>query len=255
MTEKYSMENDPVYINLQTELVWLQQWIIKKKKRVVVIFEGRDTAGKGGAIMRFVRFLNPRAYRVVALGKPSKAEKGQWFFQRYIEQLPDPGEMVFFDRSWYNRAIVEPVMEFCTQKQYELFMQQVNLLEQMLSDDGITIVKFWFSITSEEQDKRLTERKTNPLTQWKLSTVDMMAQLKWEEYREYKEKMFAKTGTPHLPWVIVQGNNKDQARLEAMRYVIGLFNYPEKGKTRERLSFDPEIITFENNAPTPVCDV
>ena len=172
------LENDPEYIGLQTELVWLQTHINETGGRLLIIFEGRDTAGKGGGIMRFVRYLNPRWYRIVALNKPTEVEQGQWYFQRYIKQLPDPGEIAFFDRSWYNRAVVEPVMGFCTDAQYSRFMSEVKQIEQMLVEDGIWIIKFWFSIGIEEQKKRLDDRKTNPLQQWKLSTVDAVAQQK-----------------------------------------------------------------------------
>ncbi|SMO81570.1 polyphosphate kinase 2, PA0141 family [Saccharicrinis carchari] len=230
MMRYHSIENDPEYINLQTELIKLQYDIIEKKERLLIIFEGRDSAGKGGAIMRFIRFLNPRFYRVVALTKPTDIERRQWYFQRYIENLPNPGEIVFFDRSWYNRAVVEPVMGFCTPEQYKLFLKQVVSLENMLVEDGLKIVKLWFSIDPEEQKRRLEERKINPLIQWKLSTVDMQAQLKWDDYTYYKNKMFKHTGTPESPWVSVKGNNKDYARKEAMRYVLNSMSYAKKDK-------------------------
>ena len=169
----HSMESDPEYIQLQTEMVCMQNWLIETGKRIIIICEGRDSAGKGGAIMRFIRFINPRHYRVVALNKPTDEEKGQWYFQRYIQHFPNPGEMIFFDRSWYNRAVVEPVMGFCTEAQYQLFMKQVNVFENMLLDDGMIIFKLWFSINRQEQNARLEERKSNPLISWKLSTVDM----------------------------------------------------------------------------------
>jgi len=251
--EKYTLENDPSYINLQTEMVRMQRWVMEKNKRIIILFEGRDTAGKGGAIMRFVRFLNPRGYRVIALNKPTKLEKGQWYFQRYIQQLPNPGEIVFFDRSWYNRAIVEPVMGFCSDEQYQRFIEQVTLLEKMLSDEGVVVIKFWFSITIDEQKRRLEERKNDPLKQWKLSTVDLLAQLKWEQYKEHKEVMFEKTGTLENPWVVIKGNNKDRARLEAMRYLLNMIDYPEKGETGERLHPDTEIVSLETSAKTPQC--
>ena len=238
----YSLENDPEYISLQTELVRLQNWGLENKQRILIIFEGRDSAGKGGAIMRFIRFINPRHYRVVALNKPTKEEKGQWYFQRYIQHLPGPGEIVFFDRSWYNRAVVEPVMNFCNKKQYQLFIEQVKMLENMLIEDGMHIIKFWFSIDSGEQKKRLEERRSNPLIHWKLSTVDMQAQLKWDDYTKYKEDMFLKTSTPQSPWVIIKGNDKDKARLEAMRYVLKTIPYEKKGLTGVRLSTDDEIL-------------
>lgn len=240
----HALEANPEYINLQTEFVWLQQWITKKEKRVLLIFEGRDTAGKGGAIMRFVRFIDPRHYHIMALPKPTKQEKGQWYFQRYIKHLPNPGEISFFDRSWYNRAIVEPVMGFCTESQYKQFLEQVVSLEKMLIDDGVIIIKFWFSISIDEQKKRLHQREVNPLSQWKLSTVDALAQSKWYEYLSYKEEMFKYTAKPHSPWVVIDGNDKDKARLEAMRYVLNKINYTHKGETGERLSADPEVVTI-----------
>ena len=241
-----SLENDPEYINLQIEMVRMQNWIVENNKRLLIIFEGRDSAGKGGAIMRFIRFINPRFYRVVALGKPSEIEKGQWYFQRYITHLPNPGEIVFFDRSWYNRAVVEPVMGFCSNDQYNLFMKQVTLFENMLMEDGCQIIKFWFSIDKEEQKKRLEERKSNPLINWKLSTVDMQAQLKWDDYTNYKMAMFEKTGTKTSPWIVVKGNDKDSARKETIRYVLNSIPYKQKGDTLERLEPKQDIFTIIN---------
>lgn len=240
----HTLESNPEYIELQTELVRMQQWVHETNQRLLIIFEGRDTAGKGGAIMRFARFLNPRTYRIVALPKPTEVESGQWYFQRYIVQLPNPGTIAFFDRSYYNRAVVEPVMGFCSEAQYKLFMKQVVSVEKMLVDDGLKIVKFWFSINIEEQQRRLERRKTNPLQQWKLSTVDMLAQQKWDEYTKYKIKMFEKTATPECPWVIIKGENKDIARMEAMRYVLNIMEYPEKGQTAKRLIPDPNIVNI-----------
>lgn len=237
------LEQDQEYINLQTELVWLQQHIKETNQRILIIFEGRDTAGKGGAIMRFIRFLNPRLFKVVALSKPTEKEFGQWYFQRYIEHLPGPGEIVLFDRSWYNRAVVEPVMGFCTKKQYNLFNRQVVSLEKMLVQDGIHLFKFWFSIDQEEQKRRLEERVYNPLKQWKLSSVDVQAQSKWEEFTFYKEAMFSKTAKPHSPWIVVKGNERDVARKEVMRYVVNRLDYNKKGQTGERLTLDSKIVT------------
>ncbi|PKQ46989.1 polyphosphate kinase 2 [Confluentibacter flavum] len=239
----HAIEEDQEYINLQTELVRLQQHIKGTNERVLILFEGRDTAGKGGAIMRFIRFLNPRLFRVVALSKPTEREVGQWYFQRYIEHLPGPGEMVLFDRSWYNRAVVEPVMGFCTKKQYSLFNKQVVQLEKMLIEDGIHLFKFWFSIDAEEQKRRLEDRVHNPLKQWKLSSVDVEAQSKWADFTKYKEAMFRKTGTPLSPWVVIKGNERDVARKEVIRYVVNRFEYDEKGATNERLSLDNSIVT------------
>ncbi|MBN2485172.1 MAG: polyphosphate kinase 2 [Bacteroidales bacterium] len=239
----HALETDPEYLNLQTEMVWMQQSVREQSKRIAVIFEGRDTAGKGGAIMRFVRFLNPRHYRIVALSKPTEIEKGQWYFQRYMHVLPNPGEMVFFDRSWYNRAVVEPVMGFCTQEQYKLFIKQVTQVENMLIEDGIILIKLWFSIDIEEQKRRIEERKINPLKQWKLSTVDMQAQYRWDDFTEYKERMFETTATTESPWIVIRGNIKHVARKEAMRFVLNAIDYKNKGKTGERLYPDPEIVS------------
>lgn len=237
------LEQDQEYINLQTELVWLQQHIKETNQRILILFEGRDTAGKGGAIMRFIRFLNPRLFKVVALSKPTEKEEGQWYFQRYIEHLPSPGEIVLFDRSWYNRAVVEPVMGFCSKKQYNLFNRQVVSLEKMLVQDGVHVFKFWFSIDAEEQKRRLDDRVHNPLKQWKLSSVDVQAQSKWEEFTFYKEAMFKKTAKPHSPWVVVKGNERDVARKEVMRYVVNKLDYNKKGETGERLTLDTNIVT------------
>jgi polyphosphate kinase 2 len=244
----YSLEKNPEYLNLQTEMVHMQTWVKENCQRIAIIVEGRDTAGKGGAIMRFVRFLNPRHYRVVALPRPSEIEKGQWYFQRYIQRLPNPGEIVFFDRSWYNRAVVEPVMGFCTSRQYEVFLKQVIQLEKMLIEDGISLFKLWFSIDTEEQKKRLEERKVNPLKQWKLSTVDVLAQQKWDEFTKYKEDMFTTTGTSESPWVIIKGNVKKKARMEAMRYVLYNIPYEPKGMTGERLMPDKDIVSLNTEA-------
>ena len=201
---------------LQAELVNLQQWIARKKMRVAIIFEGRDAAGKGGSIKRFAEHLNPRSMRVVALSKPTEVEKGQWYFQRYIKEMPNAGEITFFDRSWYNRAVVEPVMGFCDQKQYDAFMTQVPEFEHMQYEDGIKIVKFWFDISKEEQARRFQSRLKNPLKRWKYSPVDMKGQELWDKYTYYKEQMFSRSHTPFSPWVIVNTDDKRTARLETM---------------------------------------
>ena len=227
---------------LQAQLVNLQQWIARKKLRVAVIFEGRDAAGKGGSIKRFREHLNPRSMRVVALSKPTEIEKGQWYFRRYIKELPNPGEIVFFDRSWYNRAVVEPVMGFCNKKEYNHFMVQVPEFEHMLYEDGIQIIKFWFSISKEEQQRRFESRMQNPLKVWKFSPVDMKGQELWDKYTHYKEEMFSKTHTAFSPWVIVKTNDKRTARLESMRYVLSKFDYPGKNKAKITLLPDPNVI-------------
>jgi len=227
---------------LQIELIRLQKWIQDHQLRLAIIFEGRDTAGKGGAIYRFTRYLNPRAMRVVALPKPNDVEKGQWYFQRYIKELPNPGEIVFFDRSWYNRAVVEPVMGFCSKEQYELFLRQAPVFENMLLEDGVILIKFWFSINIVEQKVRIEDRIQNPLKMWKLSTVDLKAQQMWDEFTEYKNQMFLHTHRPDNPWVIVKGNDKQVARMEAMRYVLAQMDYHEKSQAKVSFEPNPEII-------------
>ena len=227
---------------LQAQLVSLQHWVYAKKLRVAILMEGRDAAGKGGTIKRFTEHLNPRTRRVVALNKPTEIEKGQWFFRRYISQLPEPGEIVFFDRSWYNRAVVEPVMGFCTEQQYNQFMVQVPEFEHMLYEDGVIIIKFWFSITKEEQDKRFKSRLKNPLKQWKFSPVDKKGQELWDQYTYYKEQMFTKTHTNFSPWIIVKTNNKRTARLESMRHVLSRFEYEGKSEAGNILQPDPNVI-------------
>jgi polyphosphate kinase 2 len=228
---------------LNVELVKLQRWVQKTSRRIAILFEGRDASGKGGAIRRFTQHLNPRAMRVVALPKPSEEERGQWYFQRYARQLPNPGEIVFFDRSWYNRAVVEPVMGFCTKNEYERFMQQVPEFEHMLYEDGVVIIKFWFSITKEEQQRRFNKRRDDPLKQWKLSPVDVKAQEMWDRYTFYKEQMFSKTHTSFSPWIIAQANDKRKARIETIRHVLNLLPYAGKEEATVRLAPDPNIIT------------
>lgn len=225
---------------LQIELVKLQRWIQAKKKRVAILFEGRDAAGKGGTIRRFTEHINPRAMRVVALPKPSDIEKGQWYFQRYVSQLPNIGEIVFFDRSWYNRAVVEPVNKFCTKKEYSIFMRQVPEFEHMLFEDNIILIKFWFAISKEEQLKRLNARKQNPLKQWKLSTLDKKGQQLWDQYTLYKERMFSRTHTSFSPWIIVEANSKKKARLESIKYVLN--RIPYYGKNNLKFFPNPDIV-------------
>jgi polyphosphate kinase 2 len=227
---------------LQAELVNLQQWVAKKNLRVAVLFEGRDAAGKGGSIKRFTEHLNPRSMRVVALAKPTDVEKGQWYFRRYIKELPNPGEIVFFDRSWYNRAVVEPVMGFCDKHQYNQFMVQVPGFEHMLYEDGVILVKFWFSISKTEQSKRFNSRLQNPLKIWKFSPVDRKGQELWDKYTYYKEQMFAKTHTTFSPWIIVKTNDKRTARLESIRYVLSKFEYTGKSRAKTTLLPDPNVI-------------
>ncbi len=227
---------------LQIELVKLQHWISKNKKRVVIIFEGRDAAGKGGTIRRFTEHLNPRSMRVVALDKPTEVERGQWYFRRYIRRLPNPGEIVFFDRSWYNRAVVEPVMGFCSDEQYQKFMSQVPEFEHMLYEEGTVIIKFWFSILKEEQLARFESRIATPLKRWKFSPVDQKGQQLWDKYTHYREQMFSKTHTSYSPWITVKANDKEIARLESIRYVLSQFEYEGKDKALTTLLPDPNIV-------------
>lgn len=235
---KYEIELE----KLQSELVNLDQWIAHNKKRVVVIFEGRDASGKGGAIKRFKEHLNPRSSRITALSRPTEVEQGQWYFRRYIKEMPNPGEIVFFDRSWYNRAVVEPVMGFCSMKQYNEFMVQVPEFEHLMHEDGVTVIKFWFSVSKEEQKKRFDSRLQNPLKRWKFSPVDMKGQELWDDYTHYKEQMFSKTHTAFCPWIIIKTNNKKEARLESMRYVLSQFDYTGKGRSDISLLPDPNVV-------------
>lgn len=227
---------------LQIELVKLQRHISSQDKRVAIVFEGRDAAGKGGNIRRFMEHLNPRSSRLVALNKPTEVEKGQWYFQRYIKELPNPGEIVFFDRSWYNRAVVEPVMGFCSDKQYQEFLLQVPEFEHMMYEDGVVIIKFWLSITKEEQAKRFEARKENPLKRWKFSPVDKQGQILWDKYTYYKSEMFSKTHTTYSPWMIIKTNEKEVARLEAIRHVLSQFDYEGKQEAGIVLNPDPNVV-------------
>ncbi len=213
---------------LQEELIKLLNWVVEHQKRVVIIFEGRDAAGKGGAIRRITENLNPRQHRVVALPKPDEVEQGQWYFQRYIHQLPKAGEIVFFDRSWYNRAVVEPVNGFCTEEQYKMFMDQVNEFEKMIITSGTYLVKLYFSISKDEQEKRFAEIINDPLKKWKFSDVDKKALELWDTYTRYKEKMFDKTNTDYAPWKILKANKKGKARTEAMEYILNSIPYTVK---------------------------
>ncbi|MBI2966429.1 MAG: polyphosphate kinase 2 [Bacteroidetes bacterium] len=253
ITEQEILERMDYYVELQKlqiELNKMQQWVVDEKKRIAIIFEGRDAAGKGGSIRRFTQHTMPRHARVVALPAPTEIEKGQWYFTRYIKELPNPGSIVFFDRSWYNRAVVEPVMGFCTKDQYEQFLRQVPDFEHMLYEDGITLIKFWFSVSREEQEKRFSSRAKNPLKNWKLSPVDKKAQKLWDEFSYYKEQMLTRTHTNYAPWIIVRGNEKLKARLESIRYVLNVIPYKGKDKAGISLNPDPNIIGryYMNNA-------
>jgi len=214
-------------IKLQAELIRLQSWVQHHRQKAVVIFEGRDSAGKGGAIKRITQRLNPRVARVVALPAPSDREKSQWYFQRYVPHLPAGGEIVLFDRSWYNRAGVERVMGFATDAQVEQFFNDVPEFERMLVRSGIKVVKYWFSITDEEQQMRFLMRIHDPMKQWKLSPMDLQSRVRWEQYTKAKEDMFARTNIPEAPWYIVEGNDKKRARLNCIAHLLSLFPYED----------------------------
>ncbi len=213
---------------LQIELLKMQSWVKESGQRIVILFEGRDAAGKGGTIKRFMEHLNPRGSHVIALEKPTEREKGQWYFQRYIKHLPTAGEIVMFDRSWYNRAGVERVMNFCTPKEYLEFMRQAADLERMLVRSGINLHKLWFSVSREEQFRRFQLRRGDPLKQWKLSPIDLASLDKWDDYTEAKEAMFFYTDTADSPWTVVKSDDKKRARINAMRYILNQVDYPNK---------------------------
>ncbi len=226
---------------LQVELLKLQAWVKETGQRLVILFEGRDAAGKGGAIKRFMEHLNPRGARVVALEKPSETERGQWYFQRYVEHLPTAGEIVMFDRSWYNRAGVERVMGFCNAHEYEEFMRQAPDFERHLVRSGIHLIKFWFSVSRAEQRRRFKEREAHPLKQWKLSPIDMASLDKWEDYTKAKEAMFFETDTADAPWTVIKSDCKKRARLNAMRYVLHKLPYTNKDVDQIR-ALDPLLV-------------
>ena len=214
-------------VRLQRELIKLQDWVVDRGERIVVIFEGRDSAGKGGAIKRITQRLNPRVCRVAALPAPTEREQSQWYFQRYVAHLPAAGEIVLFDRSWYNRVGVERVMGFCTDTQYEEFFQSVPEFERMLIRSGIRLVKYWFSITDDEQHSRFMSRIHDPLKQWKLSPMDLQSRRRWEDYTKAKETMFERTHIPEAPWWVVEGNNKKRARLNCIAHLLEQIPYDE----------------------------
>ena len=215
-------------IQLQEELIKLQKWVKINNEKIVFVFEGRDAAGKGGAIRRITEHLNPREFKLVALSRPSDEEIGQWYFQRYINLLPMEGTMVFFDRSWYNRAILEPVNGFCTDEQYEIFMNQVNEFERMITESGARIIKFYFSISKSEQEKRFQDIIDSPIKKWKFSALDKKALELWDDYTDYKDKMFYKTNTIIAPWKVIKANKKTKARIEAIEHVLTNIPYDDK---------------------------
>lgn len=243
--EEYEQEK----YKLQVELLKFQYWSEDEGLKHVIVFEGRDAAGKGGTIKRFTEHLNPRGARVVALEKPSERESTQWYYQRYVQHFPSAGEIVLFDRSWYNRAGVERAMGFCTQEQVAHFLDQTPAFEKMVVDEGIDLIKFWFSVSASEQLTRFTIRRIDPVRQWKLSPMDLESLDKWDKYTEAKKEMFLKTDTEHAPWTVVKSNDKKRARLQAMRHVLNLFDY--KGKDHELVgSPDPKIVGRAANVIT-----
>jgi polyphosphate kinase 2 len=230
--EPYNLEKAVRYVKyekklkkLQVELIRLQSWAIDHNERIIIIFEGRDAAGKGGAIRRATERMNPRHLRIVALPKPSQDEKTQWYFQRYVNQFPKAGEIIFFDRSWYNRAVVEPVNGFCSEEEYRVFMTHVNDFERMITASGIRLVKIYMSISKKEQAKRFDDIKNNPLKQWKMTAVDEKAQDLWDVYTEYKAKMFENTKEGALPWRIIRANKKTYARVVAINHILKSIPY------------------------------
>ncbi|WP_232547523.1 polyphosphate kinase 2 [Propioniciclava soli] len=222
---------------LQVELLKLQYWCQDNGHRHIIVFEGRDAAGKGGTIKRFTEHLNPRAARVVALNKPTTTELGQWYFQRYIGHFPTSGEIVMFDRSWYNRAGVERVMGFCSDEQYEIFMKQAPEFERMIIESGIHLTKFWFSVTQREQRTRFAIRQIDPVRRWKLSPMDLESLDKWEDYTNAKQEMFERTDTDHAPWITIRSNDKKRARLNAMRAFLNQFDYEGRDNS---VVYDPD---------------
>ena len=233
---------------LQVELLKLQKWVKETGKKIVIIFEGRDAAGKGGTIRTFMEHLNPRGARVVALAKPTEAEKGQWFFQRYVAHLPTRGEMVLFDRSWYNRAGVDRVMGFCTDEEYIEFLRQCPQFEENLIRSDTILIKFWLSVTQDEQRRRFKSRKIDPLKRWKLSPIDIASLSKWDDYSKAEEVMFFSTNTASCPWIVIKSNDKKRARLNAMRYVLSIIDYAEKDNEAIG-AVDPLILSRANVKP------
>ena len=234
---------------LQTELVAMQRWVADTGARVLVIFEGRDAAGKGGAIKRVIQRLNPRSARVVALGVPSEREKGQWYFQRYLAKLPAAGEIVLMDRSWYNRAGVEHVLGYCTPEQYDRFMRQVPSLERMLVEDGIMLFKYWFSVSDDEQQKRFKSRLKDPMRRWKLSETDLLSITKWEEYSRAKDDMFKVTDIPEAPWWTVESDDKKAARLNMISHLLTQIPYKKVALKKLKLPERPAADDYERPAP------
>lgn len=230
---------------LQTELVGMQQWVVETGARVVVIFEGRDAAGKGGAIKRITQYLNPRSARVVALPAPSEREKGQWYFQRYIERLPTAGEIVLMDRSWYNRAGVEKVLDYCTVDQHELFLRQVPEVEKMLVEDGIVLLKYWFSVSDDVQQARFRSRLEDPMRRWKLSPTDLFSITRWEDYSRAKDEMFAATDQPAARWWTIESDDKRASRLNVINHLLSQIPYERHEPEQVEIPEHPDALDYQ----------
>ena len=233
---------------LQVQLVEMQQWVVTSGARVLVIFEGRDAAGKGGAIKRVMQYLNPRSAHVVALSVPSQREKGQWYFQRYLQHLPTAGEIVLMDRSWYNRAGVEHVLDYCSSDEYERFLRQVPMIERMIVEDGIILLKYWFSVSDEEQQKRFKSRLKDPMRRWKLSETDLLSITKWESYSRAKDAMFAATDIPEAPWWTVESDDKKSARLNMISHLLSQIPYKKVAAKKITLPERPGADNYERPA-------
>ncbi|MCT7511701.1 polyphosphate kinase 2 [Aliarcobacter cryaerophilus] len=240
--KKDTLEYQKQLTLLQIELIKLQNYVKEKGLKVLLIFEGRDAAGKGGTIKRITEHLNPRGARVVALVKPSDVEKTQWYFQRYVQHLPSAGEIVLFDRSWYNRAGVEPVMGFCTKEEYKQFLTDVPDFEKMLVESGIVVLKYYFSVSKKEQEKRFKKRKIDPLKEYKLSPIDQEAQKLWDKYTDAKYKMLMSTHTPISPWTVIKSDNKKSARLNCVRHILSTIDYSKKTKDEQITKIDRDIV-------------
>ncbi|MCO4845463.1 MAG: polyphosphate kinase 2 [Sulfurovum sp.] len=234
-------KNEQVLKPYQAELIKLQRHIEETNQKMIILFEGRDAAGKGGTIRRVTRYMNEKHYRIVALGKPTEEQKTQWFYQKYISHFPRGGEIVLFDRSWYNRAMVESVFGFCTQKEYDDFMKGVKGFEKDLTRQGIILVKLYFSVTKDEQARRFERRKTDPLRQWKLSEIDVQAQDRWDDFTKTKYNMIKQTHSHNAPWTVIRSNDKQQARLEALKVILNSINYEDRDKSLD-YSLNPDIV-------------
>jgi polyphosphate kinase 2 len=249
MSEKNAFDYEKELSKLHTELVHLQEWVKSQKLKVVVIFEGRDASGKGGTIKRIMEPLNPRVCKVVALGIPTEKEKTQWYFQRYVQYLPAAGEMVFFDRSWYNRAGVEKVMGFCTEEEYHEFLRSCPEFERMLVRSGIILLKYWFSVSDEEQERRFKNRIKNPVKRWKFSPMDLESRSRWLEYSKAKDTMFSHTDTKQVPWYVVDADNKKKARLNCIHHILSQIPYKHLDLTPVEL---PELPDYKAYVRPPM---